>query len=241
MSASQFRKGGQSRLSVSVSTGPGWDAPIGRRSGLPGRDRLLGRPPAPGRAAASALAAAVALQAHEVAEPDPAGGETRPRHLRVVRPDERSPAQRRRRVRALVLVSAVVVTAVVFGLVGLHVMLAQNQFRLDRLNAQAAAEQSRYERLRLQVDQLESPQRIVATAEQKLGMIQPPSITYLTPSAPPTTAPPATAVGSGAPTVSGTAGTTTATPSDPEPAATVPPPAGASAWSTIKPLLVPNQ
>jgi cell division protein FtsL len=83
-----------------------------------------------------------------------------------------------------VIATALFVIAVLFGLVGLHVMLAQNQFRLDRLNSQADAEQARYERLRLQVDQLESPQRIVATAEQKLAMMTPASVTYLTPSAP---------------------------------------------------------
>jgi cell division protein FtsL len=76
------------------------------------------------------------------------------------------------------------VVAVLFGLVGLHVMLAQNQFRLDRLDGRADAEQARYERLRLQVDRLESPQRIVATAQQRLGMVTPGSVTYLTPAAP---------------------------------------------------------
>jgi cell division protein FtsL len=107
-----------------------------------------------------------------------------PDHLRVVRRGELSARQRRRRTRFAVMTTGLFVVAVLFGLVGLHVMLAQNQFRLDRLNGQAGAEQARYERLRLQVDQLESPQRIIATAQQKLGMVTPGSVTYLTPSAP---------------------------------------------------------
>jgi hypothetical protein len=100
-------------------------------------------------------------------------------------------------------------------------MLAQNQFRLDRLNGRADAEQAQYERLRLQVDQLESPQRIVATAQQKLGMVTPNSVTYLTPSAPlPASTSPATTPGSSA---AGSAGV---------PAAVSPPD-----WPIVKPHL----
>jgi cell division protein FtsL len=97
-----------------------------------------------------------------------------------------------------VIATGLFVVAVLFGLVGLHVMLAQNQFRLDRLNSRADAEQARFERLRLQVDQLESPQRIIATAQQKLGLVTPGSVTYLTPSGPlPASVSPATAGGAG--------------------------------------------
>jgi hypothetical protein len=73
-----------------------------------------------------------------------------------------------------------VFAAMVFGLVGVHVILAQNQLRLDRLTAQAAAEQVTYERLRLQVAQLESPARIVKEATDR-GMVMPPGVTYLMP------------------------------------------------------------
>lgn len=68
-----------------------------------------------------------------------------------------------------------------FGLVASHVMLTQGQFRLDVLRARAASEQSRYERLRLKVAELESPSRIVAAAQERLGMVPPPSVTYLSP------------------------------------------------------------
>ena len=59
----------------------------------------------------------------------------RPDHLRVVPRGELSPRQRRLRTRLAVIATGLFVMAVLFGLVGLHVMLAQNQFRLDRLNS----------------------------------------------------------------------------------------------------------
>lgn len=68
-----------------------------------------------------------------------------------------------------------------FGLVASHVMLTQGQFRLDTLRTKTASEQARYERLRLKVAELESPSRIVATAQERLGMVPPPSVTYLSP------------------------------------------------------------
>jgi cell division protein FtsL len=104
--------------------------------------------------------------------------------LQVVPPAQPDAARRRRLVRLGLVVFGTFVVAVVFGLVGLHVVLAQNQFRLDRLNVQAADQEATYQRLRLQVDQLEAPQRIVATAEGKLGMVPPAGVTYLTPSGP---------------------------------------------------------
>jgi cell division protein FtsL len=76
------------------------------------------------------------------------------------------------------------VLAVVFALVAVHVLLAQNQFQLDRLNARSAVEGAQYDRLRLQVAQLESPERVVAAAEGRLGLVSPPKVTYLTPDAP---------------------------------------------------------
>jgi cell division protein FtsL len=69
-----------------------------------------------------------------------------------------------------------------FGIVSLHVALTQGQFRLERLEARADAQQTRYERLRLQVAELESPDRIVAVAQERLGMVPPPGVTYLSPS-----------------------------------------------------------
>ena len=65
------------------------------------------------------------------------------------------------------------------GLVTFHVLIAENQFTLDRLTQAAATEQASYEKLRLQVAQLEAPARIVSDAEGRLGLVQPGSVTYL--------------------------------------------------------------
>jgi hypothetical protein len=68
---------------------------------------------------------------------------------------------------AIVTVFAVV-TAVVF-----HVVLAQNQMELDRLNGQIAKEQRVYEQRRLMSSLLASPQRVIEQAEL-LGLVLPP-------------------------------------------------------------------
>jgi cell division protein FtsL len=74
-----------------------------------------------------------------------------------------------------------VALAVAFALVYLHVLLAQRQFRLDRLNSQVQNEQMIYQKLRLEVAQLGSPQNVISTAEGKLGMVPPGQVSYLSP------------------------------------------------------------
>ena len=79
------------------------------------------------------------------------------------------------------MVAAAVVGALcLFGVVVFHVLLTQNQFRLDKLQEQSIERQAEYDRLRLQVAELESPDRIIAAA-QTLGMVSPPKVTYLAP------------------------------------------------------------
>ena len=115
-------------------------------------------------------------------------------HLRVVEAPELTPAQRRRRARAILMLGGGLLVAVAFALVYLHVLLAQRQFKLDSLNSQVQSQQATYQNLRLRVAELESPQHIIATAEGQLGMTQPAKVTYITPSVSiPTTA----ATGSG--------------------------------------------
>ena len=60
-----------------------------------------------------------------------------------------------------------VVSAVVF-----HVVLAQNQMELDRLNGQIATEQRTYEHRNLAVATKGSPQRIIEGA-MRLGLVEP--------------------------------------------------------------------
>ena len=104
--------------------------------------------------------------------------------LHVVDPSYRSPGARRARARMMAVLVVIVVAAALFGLVTSHVALTQGQFRLEEMRDRAEAEQARYERLRLQVAELESPGRIVAAAQERLGMVPPPGITYLSPIGP---------------------------------------------------------
>ena len=103
------------------------------------------------------------------------------------RPARTSP---RTRTRVLAVATVAGVVAALFALVALHVVLTQNQFRLERLQARADVEQERYERLRLHVAELEAPSRVVAVAHERLGMLPPPGVTYLS-AAGPTTGRPA--------------------------------------------------
>ncbi|MGA3221955.1 MAG: hypothetical protein ABSE77_23305 [Acidimicrobiales bacterium] len=125
----------------------------------------------------------------------------------------------------------------------LHVLIAENQFRLDHLEQQAVVQQERYEKLRLQVAELEAPARIVSVAEGPLGMRQPGSVTYL----PATSAPVAagSATGSEVPstvlTPARPGDDTEASPADPAPWAapggTVTAPEGDADWPVIKQYL----
>ena len=75
--------------------------------------------------------------------------------------------------------TAVLTGGTIFGAAAFHVLLVQSQFRLDRLNGQASEQQQRYEHLRLEVARLSAPGRIVDTAQQRLGMVAPPEVSYL--------------------------------------------------------------
>jgi cell division protein FtsL len=121
-----------------------------------------------------------AALAARLAPAEPADLE-KPRHLQAVPPRDAARTRRWNRPRVLALASAGLVLAVTFGLVYLHVVLSQRQFALDRLTAKVQAEQATYQSLRLRVAQSGSPAQIISTAEGRLGMRQPASVTYLTP------------------------------------------------------------
>lgn len=104
----------------------------------------------------------------------------RPR-LRVLDEAQLAARHRRRRVRVALAVASVIAVVGLFGIAVFHVMITQRQFRLEQLETQALQEQARYERLRLRVAELESPARIVAAAQERLGMVPPPGVRYLSP------------------------------------------------------------
>ena len=101
--------------------------------------------------------------------------------LRVVRTAELTARGRRRRARLLLICGLSVVSTLLLGMVAFQVVLTQDQARLEELERKAATEQDRYERLRLEVAQLESPGRVVAAAQERLGMVPPATVTYLSP------------------------------------------------------------
>jgi hypothetical protein len=101
---------------------------------------------------------------------------------RAVRPSLRVvPRGRRRRAGLLAGLVCVCVFGVMFGLVAFQAKIAADQLRLDHVNSQMSTAQANYERLRLGVAQLESPQTVISAAEAK-GMVVPNKVTYITPS-----------------------------------------------------------
>jgi hypothetical protein len=100
--------------------------------------------------------------------------------LRLVPP----PGPRRSRLRRVLAMALAGLVAVgLLGLAGLHAVLATDQVKLDRLEAQVAAERDRFAARRLQVAELEAPQR-VRRAASRLGLVAPPAggTVYLVPS-----------------------------------------------------------
>ena len=79
------------------------------------------------------------------------------------------------------MLSALLVVGSLFGVVVCHAVLVSGQGQLDGLQQQVSEEQARYQALRLEVAELEAPNRIVEEAQGRLGMVSPPAITYLTP------------------------------------------------------------
>ena len=103
---------------------------------------------------------------------------TEERHLRVVA----SPINRtsRRLISFLVLIALFLI---LFATVTFHVKLVTGQQRIDRLNKRAEAAQTTYDRLRVQVDSLSAPQRVIARAKS-LGMVEADNPTWLAPTSP---------------------------------------------------------
>jgi hypothetical protein len=76
--------------------------------------------------------------------------------------------------------------ALVLALVVAHVLLAQSQLTLDRINSQVATAQQRYEQARLQHAQLAAPASVIARAAV-LGLTPPAQPPIAVPTPAPTT------------------------------------------------------
>jgi cell division protein FtsL len=81
-------------------------------------------------------------------------------------------------VRGGVILGSVLIMLVCFGLVYLHVLSAQKQFTIDALSTQEQKAQATYQGLRLQVEDDNSPARVMRAA-LALGMVEPTSITWV--------------------------------------------------------------
>jgi cell division protein FtsL len=92
-----------------------------------------------------------------------------------------SQAAPQRRARLLTGALLAAACAGLFAIVALRVLLAQGQVEVDRLESGIEAAQAAQQDLRLTVAEREAPAHIVAAARQRLGMITPPSVTYLNP------------------------------------------------------------
>ncbi|HEX9682722.1 MAG TPA: septum formation initiator family protein [Acidimicrobiales bacterium] len=104
--------------------------------------------------------------------------------LRVVPDGFVPPAVRRRRRRRAFRLLVVIAALAVFGVAAAHTRLIESQIRLQQLEEGVAGQEARNQRLRLEVARLESPERIVAAAQERLGMLPPPSVVYLSPDGP---------------------------------------------------------
>ena len=101
-----------------------------------------------------------------------------PPHLRLVDPGL---TRERRMTRVVTGALVAFICAGLFAIVGLRVLLAQGQVEVDRLEESIEAAQATRQDLRLAVTELEAPAQIVASARQRLGMVTPVTVTYLTP------------------------------------------------------------
>ena len=93
------------------------------------------------------------------------------------------PRPRRRTIGLLVAALCAVLFVGFLGLAAVQMTLAQNQQRLDRLEREVQDARDYYDRLRLAVARLQSPDYIVPTATERLGMVPATSPLYLTPTA----------------------------------------------------------
>jgi cell division protein FtsL len=121
----------------------------------------------------------------EPGTPGPPGRRGQPgqrddRHLRVVPPRRPAGLALRLSPRAGVVLT-VLLFAALFAVAVTHALLIEGQAKVDELDQNVAAEQARYEELRREVAELESPQRILSEATDDLGMVPAGDPVWLTP------------------------------------------------------------
>jgi cell division protein FtsL len=104
-----------------------------------------------------------------------------PKHDRRPQPKIAAVERERRGWRITTVVVSILALILLFGLVGFQALIVRNQSTLDDLDAQIDDASRVNQRLRLQVAELEAPERIRAKATINLGMIEPETVLYLEP------------------------------------------------------------
>lgn len=77
------------------------------------------------------------------------------------------------------IVAIIVVFGSLLGIVIVQTFIVQNRVQLDAISSELSAERALNQELRLEVVELESPERILDAAVRRLGMIRPDERTYL--------------------------------------------------------------
>lgn len=104
-----------------------------------------------------------------------------PKHDRRAEPKIAAVERDRRGWRITTVIVSILALTLLFGLVGFQALIVRNQSTLDDLDAQIDDASRVNQRLRLQVAELERPDRIRAIATNNLGMIEPETVLYLEP------------------------------------------------------------
>lgn len=84
-----------------------------------------------------------------------------------------------RQLRTVWVVGVIVVLAAVLVVMGSQALLVQGQDRLDELQRSLTEQQRIAERQQLQLAELQSPERVVAAATGRLGMVAPSDVVHL--------------------------------------------------------------
>jgi hypothetical protein len=79
------------------------------------------------------------------------------------------------------LVGVGIVITALLGLAVMHALLIGGQVRLDAMRSDVDSESEAIRRLELRVAELESPDRVLDVARDRLGMVQPTEVGYLLP------------------------------------------------------------
>ena len=79
------------------------------------------------------------------------------------------------------VVAAIIAVGAMFAIVASHTFVVAQQRHIDQVDRAIADETARAEALRLELAELQSPQRITAEATTRLGMIPAPTPIYLQP------------------------------------------------------------